>query len=120
MSDARNRLDWLLQLSFVTLRLYARNGLANHAAATAFYFLLSATPLLLLLSYATQWLANLAETSVPATILLAALYHQFRLDALSAMGFIPQHAMLAPAAWGSPPCCSPHASWCRRWGAPFG
>lgn len=100
MSVLRNQLDWLLQVIFTTLRLYVRNGLANHAAATAFYFLLSATPLLLLLSYATQWLANLAETSVPATILLAALYQQFRLDTLSAMGFIPQHAMLGAGGVG--------------------
>lgn len=100
MSVARNQLDWLLQVIYITLRLFVRNGLANHAAATAFYFLLSATPLLLLLSYVTQWLANLAETSVPATILLAALYQQYRLDTLSAMGFIPQHAMLGAGGVG--------------------
>lgn len=100
MSVARNQLDWLLQVLYTTLRLYARNGLANHAAATAFYFLLSATPLLLLLAYATQWLAALAENSVPATILLAALYAQFHLDTLSAMGFIPQHAMLGAGGVG--------------------
>ncbi|MFN3594133.1 MAG: cyclic nucleotide-binding protein, partial [Thiobacillaceae bacterium] len=86
MSSVRNHLDWLLQVLYTTLRLYTRNGLANHAAATAFYFLLSATPLLLLLSYAMQWLAKLAETSAPTTILLAALYEQYRLDTLAEMG----------------------------------
>ncbi len=100
MSVLRNQLDWLLQVIFTTLRLYTRNGLANHAAATAFYFLLSATPLLLLLSYATQWLANLAETSVPATILLAALYEHYHLDTLAEMGFIPRRAMLGAGGIG--------------------
>jgi membrane protein len=100
MKGYRDRLDWLLQVVYTTWRLYNRNGLTNHAAATAFYFLLSATPLLLLLSYAIQWLADVAERSVPATILLAALYQQFRLDALSEMGFIPQHAMLGAGSVG--------------------
>lgn len=100
MSSVRHHLDWLLQVLFTTLRLYVRNGLANHAAATAFYFLLSATPLLLLLSYATQWLANLAKTSVPATILLAALYEQYHLDTLAEMGFIPRRAMLGVGGIG--------------------
>ncbi len=100
MVGYRDRLDWLLQVAYTTWRLFSRNGLTNHAAATAFYFLLSATPLLLLLSYALQWLAILAERSVPATILLAALYQQFRLDALSAMGFIPQQAMLGAGGVG--------------------
>jgi membrane protein len=100
MKGYRDRLDWLLQLAYTTWRLYQRNGLTNHAAATAFYFLLSATPLLLLLTYAIQWLADLAEQSVPATILLAALYQQFRLDALAQMGFIPQHVKLGAGSVG--------------------
>ncbi len=95
-----DRLDWLLQVAYTTWRLSNKNGLTNHAAATAFYFLLSATPLLLLLTYAIQWLAELAENSVPATILLAALYQQFRLDALSDMGFIPQQARLGAGGVG--------------------
>jgi len=89
-----------MQVAYTTWRLFNRNGLTNHAAATAFYFLLSATPLLLLLTYAIQWLASVAEHSVPATILLAALYEQFRLDVLSQMGFIPQHAMLGAGSVG--------------------
>ncbi len=100
MTGYRDRLDWLLQVTYTTWRLFQRNGLTNHAAATAFYFLLSATPLLLLLTYAIQWLAALAEQSVPATILLAALYEQFRLDALAQMGFIPQHARLGAGGVG--------------------
>lgn len=100
MNAYRDRLDWLMQLAYTTWRLFDRNGLTNHAAATAFYFLLSATPLLLLLTYAIQWLAGIAEQSVPATILLAALYQQFRLDTLAQMGFIPQHAMLGAGGVG--------------------
>ncbi|MCS6785765.1 MAG: YihY/virulence factor BrkB family protein [Thiobacillaceae bacterium] len=96
----RNRLDWLLQVVYTTARLYARNGLANHAAATSFYFLLSATPLLLLLTYAAQWLTTLAEGSIPAAILLAALYEQYHLDRLAAMGFIPSQALLGAGGIG--------------------
>lgn len=100
MQRYRDRLDWLLQVAYTTWRLFNRNGLTNHAAATAFYFLLSATPLLLLLTYAIQWLAGFAVHSVPATILLAALYQQFRLDTLSEMGLIPRHAMLGAGSVG--------------------
>lgn len=100
MQGYRDRLDWLMQVAYTTWRLFDRNGLTNHAAATAFYFLLSATPLLLLLSYAIQWLAGIAEQSVPASILLAALYEQFKLDILSALGFIPRHAMLGAGSVG--------------------
>jgi membrane protein len=96
----RETLDWLLQLLYTTARLFVRNGLQNHAAATAFYFMLSATPLLLLLSYGTQGLADLAESSVPASMLLAALYDQLRLDKLTEMGFIPGHTELAAGGIG--------------------
>jgi membrane protein len=96
----RNRLDWLLQLAFTAWRLFMKNGLQNHAAATAFYFMLSATPLLLLLTYGSQWLARLAETSVPATMMLAALYDQLRLDSLTEMGFIPARTQLAAGGVG--------------------
>ncbi len=93
-------LSWLLQLGYTTARLFNQNGLTNHAAATAFYFLLSATPLLLLLSYAMQLLGRIAENSVPATILMAALYEQLQLERLTALGFIPQQAQLAAGGVG--------------------
>ena len=96
----QNRLDWLLQTAFTTWRLFTKNELQNHAAATAFYFLLSAAPLVLLLSYAAQYLARLAETSVPAVMLLAALYGQFHLDELSALGVIPRQAQIAAGSVG--------------------
>ncbi len=100
ITDRRNALDWLLQVAYTTARLFLKNGLQNHAAATAFYFMLSATPLLLLLSYAVQGLARLAETSVPATMLLAALYDQLHLETLTEAGFIPRHAQLAAGGVG--------------------
>jgi len=100
LSPARGTLAWLLQLGYTTWRLFNQNGLTNHAAATAFYFLLSATPLLLLLSYAMQLLGHIAENSVPATILMAALYEQLRLDSLTALGFIPQQTQLAAGGVG--------------------
>ena len=96
----KGTLSWLLQLGYTTTRLFKQNGLQNHAAATSFYFLLSATPLLLLLSYALQWLGRIAENSVPATILMAALYEQLQLESLTALGFIPQQTQLAAGGVG--------------------
>jgi membrane protein len=94
------KLAWLLQLGYTTARLFGQNGLMNHAAATAFYFLLSATPLLFLMSYALQLLGQLAEISKPATILMAALYSQLQLDSLTALGFIPRQTQLAAGGVG--------------------
>ncbi|HBU29470.1 MAG TPA: cyclic nucleotide-binding protein [Thiobacillus sp.] len=100
MYAPKGTLSWLLQLGYTTTRLFKQNGLQNHAAATSFYFLLSATPLLLLLSYALQWLGRIAENSVPATILMAALYEQLQLGSLTALGFIPQQTQLAASGVG--------------------
>ena len=100
LPPARGTLSWLLQLAYTTLRLFGQNGLKNHAAATAFYFLLSATPLLLLLSYALQLLGHIAENSTSATILMAALYDQMQLESLTALGFIPRQAQLAAGGVG--------------------
>ena len=94
------RLSRAVQLAYTTARLFKQNGLQNHAAATAFYFLLSATPLLLLLSYALQLVGRLAEDWIPATILLAALYEQMRLDTLTSLGFIPRQTQLAAGGVG--------------------
>jgi len=100
LSFLRGQLSWPLQLAHTTVRLFGQNGLQNHAAATAFYFLLSATPLLLLLSYALQLLGQIAANSVPATILMAALYDQMRLDNLTAIGFIPRQTQLTVGGVG--------------------
>lgn len=94
------RLSRIVQLAYTTARLFKQNGLPNHAAATAFYFLLSATPLLLLLSYALQLIGRLAENSVPATILMAALYEQMQLDILTELGFIPRQTQLTAGGVG--------------------
>jgi membrane protein len=100
LSPLHGKLAWLLQLGYTTARLFGQNGLMNHAAATAFYFLLSATPLLFLMSYALQLLGQLAEISKPATILMAALYSQLQLDSLTALGFIPRQTQLAAGGVG--------------------
>lgn len=100
MPPTRSGLFHLLQIAYTTTRLFGANGLANHAAATGFYFLLSSTPLLLLLSYGLQGLARLAEDSIPATILMAALYDQLHLESLTEYGFIPQRAQLAAGGVG--------------------
>ena len=100
LPPARGTLSWLLQLGYTTMRLFKQNGLQNHAAATSFYFLLSATPLLLLLTYALQLLGRIAENSVPATILMAALYDQLQLGSLTELGFIPRQAQLAAGGVG--------------------
>lgn len=96
----QNTQDWLSQVGYTALRLFMKNGLQNHAAATAFYFMLSATPLLLLLSYAMQLLGRLAETYVPATMLFAALYNQLHLETLTEVGFLPKQTRLAAGSIG--------------------
>ena len=100
MTLRRNSLDWLIQVAYSTWRLFIKNSLQNHAAATAFYFMLSATPLLLLLSYGMQWLGKLAETYVPATMLFAALYNQLHLESLTATGILPRQTQLAAGGVG--------------------
>ncbi len=96
----RGKLNWLSQLAYTSWHLSTKNSLQNHAAATAFYFLLSATPLLLLLSYALQVLGRVAENSVPATILMAALYNQLELEKLTVLGFIPRETQLTAGGVG--------------------
>ena len=100
LPSPRGTLSWLLQLAYTTTRLFKQNSMQNHAAATSFYFLLSATPLLLLLSYALQLLGQIAENSVPASILMAALYSQLQLESLTALGFIPRQTQLAAGGVG--------------------
>jgi len=94
------KLDWLTQLAYTSWHLSTKNSLQNHAAATAFYFLLSATPLLLLLSYALQSLGKVAANSVSATILMAALYEQLQLEKLTVLGFIPRETELTAGGVG--------------------
>jgi membrane protein len=72
------------------VRLFLRNGLQNHAAATALYFLLSAAPLSILLAWAVQAAVAWAPTPFSAAWVLKAFYQQFNLDALVQMGVIPK------------------------------
>ena len=95
-----NTLDWFLQTTYTAWRLFVKNELQNHAAATSFYFLLSTAPLVLLLTYLTQYLAHLAETSNLAVILLAALYEQFKLAELTQLGLIPKQTQAAASGVG--------------------
>ncbi|NCS64728.1 MAG: cyclic nucleotide-binding protein [Hydrogenophilales bacterium CG03_land_8_20_14_0_80_62_28] len=92
--------DWLIQVLYTAWRQFMNNELQNHAAATAFYFLLSAAPMALLVSYASQVLAHIAETSNLAVILLAAFYDQFHLDRLMAAGFIPDSVRVSAGGVG--------------------
>lgn len=96
----QNSLDWLLQTAYTAWRLFVKNELLNHAAATTFYFLLSAAPLVLLLTYGAQYLAQLAETSSLASMLLAALYDQFKLEQLATLGLIPQKTAITAGGVG--------------------
>ncbi|MDO9227802.1 MAG: YhjD/YihY/BrkB family envelope integrity protein [Pseudomonadota bacterium] len=98
--NQQNSLDWLLQTAYTAWRLFIKNELLNHAAATTFYFLLSAAPLVLLLTYGAQYLAQLAETSNLASMLLAALYDQFQLEQLASLGLIPQQTAIAAGGVG--------------------
>jgi membrane protein len=100
VQNYRLQRDWLIQVLYTTWRQFMKNELQNHAAATAFYFLLSAAPMALLVSYASQLLAHVAETSNLATILLAAFYDQFHLDQLMAMGFIPNKTQIGAGSAG--------------------
>lgn len=98
--DRHHLWDWLLQVAYTSGRLFVKNELQNHAGATSFYFLLSAAPMVLLVSYAAQWLENLARSSNLAAILLAAFYEQFRLAWLMEMGFIPSDVRAAAGGIG--------------------
>ncbi len=96
----KNSRDWLLQTAYTAWRLFVKNELTNHAAATAFYFLLSAAPLVLLLTYGAQLLAHMAETSSLASMVLAALYDQFQLERLISLGVIPQKTAISASGVG--------------------
>lgn len=91
----RNHFDWLMQVGYTTLRLFARNGLQNHAAATAFYFMLSATPLMFILSYGLGSLHRFATDSSFVSLLLASVHGTLRIDFLHETGFIPHEARFA-------------------------
>jgi len=51
LTSTKNAVKILLQRLFITLQFFGENSLANHAAACAYGFLLSAAPLLLIASF---------------------------------------------------------------------
>ena len=88
------------QTVVLSIQMFLRNGLQNHAAATALYFLLSATPLLILLTWAAQSLTQAGATSLPTAMLIGAFYEQFHLDTLAQMGVIPRQGSLSAGGVG--------------------
>lgn len=87
---ARDRLDWLSQVGYVSVQLFFRNELANHAAAISFYFLLSIVPIVLLLLYAANLLTQLPQLAANMPLLFVALWDQLNLGALKALGALPE------------------------------
>jgi membrane protein len=89
-ASARDRLDWLSQVGYVSAQLFLRNELANHAAAISFYFLLSIVPIVLLLLYAANLLTQLPQLAQNMPLLFVALRDQLNLGALKALGALPE------------------------------
>ncbi|MES2408035.1 MAG: YhjD/YihY/BrkB family envelope integrity protein [Pseudomonadota bacterium] len=89
-APARDRLDWLSQIGYVSVQLFLRNELANHAAAISFYFLLSIVPIVLLLLYAANLLTQLPQLAANMPLLFVALWDQLNLGALKALGALPE------------------------------
>ena len=87
---ARDRLDWLTQAGYVSVQLFLRNELANHAAAISFYFLLSIVPIVLLLLYAANLFTQLPQLAANMPLLFVALWDQLNLGALKALGALPE------------------------------
>ena len=89
-APTRDRLDWLSQIGYVSVQLFLRNELANHAAAISFYFLLSIVPIVLLLLYAANLLTQLPQLAANMPLLFVALWDQLNLGALKALGALPE------------------------------
>ncbi|HUW27200.1 MAG TPA: YhjD/YihY/BrkB family envelope integrity protein [Sulfuriferula sp.] len=89
-APARDRLDWLGQIGYVSVQLFLRNELANHAAAISFYFLLSIVPIVLLMLYAANLLTQLPQLAANMPLLFVALWDQLNLGALKALGALPE------------------------------
>ncbi|MDP1619626.1 MAG: cyclic nucleotide-binding protein, partial [bacterium] len=70
----RDRLSWFGQVGYVSIQLFLRNELTNHAAAIAFYFLLSIAPIVLLLLYAANNLIQLPQLAESLPQLFVALW----------------------------------------------
>lgn len=51
LRSIRDRVSWFSQVGYVTVNLFLKTEMQNHAAAVAFYFLLSIIPLILLIIF---------------------------------------------------------------------
>jgi len=87
---ARDRLDWLTQVAYISVQQFLRNELVNHAAAISFYFLLSIVPIVLLLLYAANLLTQLPQLAANMPLLFVALWDQLNLGALKTLGALPE------------------------------
>lgn len=90
---ARDQLDWLTQVGYLSGQLFLRNELINHAAAISFYFLLSIVPIALLLLYAANLLTQLPQLAANMPLLFVALWDQLNLGALKTLGALPEQTL---------------------------
>ena len=91
----RDRLSWFGQVGYVSIQLFLRNELTNHAAAIAFYFLLSIAPIVLLLLYAANNLIQLPQLAESLPQLFVALWDQLNLGNLKMLGLLPEQTQAA-------------------------
>lgn len=85
----RDGLEAVLQVLLTTLRLFARNELQNHAAAVAFYFLLSAVPVVFLILWITGSLLQAPSLGETFVGLLAGIDARIGIDTLRDIGLLP-------------------------------
>jgi membrane protein len=91
----RDRLSWFGQVVTLSVQLFLRNELGNHAAAIAFYFLLSIAPIVLLLLYAVNHLIQLPVLAERLPELFVALWDQLNLGNLKMLGLLPEQTQAA-------------------------
>jgi membrane protein len=94
----RDRLSWLAQVASISIQLFLRNELGNHAAAIAFYFLLSIAPIVLLLLYAVNHLIQLPLLAEQLPQLFVALWDQLNLGNLKMLGLLPEQTQTAASS----------------------
>lgn len=88
----RERLDGALQILITTVRLFLKNELENHAAAVAFYFLLSVVPVVLIVLWITGSVLQAPSLSAHFVDLLTGIDRRLSLDQLRAAGLLPDEA----------------------------
>ncbi|HEY5762041.1 MAG TPA: YhjD/YihY/BrkB family envelope integrity protein [Rhodocyclaceae bacterium] len=88
----RERVDGALQILVTTTRLFLRNELENHAAAVAFYFLLSVVPVVFIVLWLTGTVLQAPALSAHFVELLSGIDQRLSLDELRAAGLLPDAA----------------------------